>query len=152
MSETSENHTVEGLPVFTVEEEALKKEEILKKRQKLIKLSEDGEISQSVQNIKKSNNKVIEKIYKDYEIKQAEKANLFLTDLLISKFSDLLGGLEAIENSKELEKELQNDKLLRRDVKSIVEKLSPYLPYLGFLSGVTVGKHVIKNKFKDDKL
>ena len=39
------------------------------------------------------------------------------------------------------------DKLLKRDVKSVVEKLSPYLPYLGILSGgVTVGKHIIKKQ------
>ena len=123
------------------------KADIMKKREELIRLSEDGEISQSVQNLKKASDKVILKIYAEYEVKQAEKANAFLTDLLISKFADLLGGLEAIESSEELEKELVKDKLLKRDVKSVVEKLSPYLPYLGILSGgVTVGKHVIKKQ------
>ena len=123
------------------------KHDVMKKREELIRLSEDGEISQSVQNLKKASDKVILKIYSEYEIKQAEKANVFLTDLLISKFADLLGGLEAIESSEELEKELVKDKLLKRDVKSVVEKLSPYLPYLGILSGgITVGKHVIKKQ------
>ena len=125
------------------------KKEVMKKREELIKLSEDGEISQSVQNLKKANDKVIQKIYSEYEVKQAERANEFLTDLLISKFADILGGLEAIESSEELEKELEKDKLLKRDLKSVVEKLSPYLPYLGILSGgVTVGKHVIKKRNK----
>ena len=86
----------------------------------MIRLSEDGEISQS------PSNEVILKIYAEYEVKQAEKANTFLTDLLISKFSDLFGGLDAIESSDELEKELVNDKLLRKDVKSLVEKLTPF--------------------------
>ena len=123
----------------------------MKKREKLIRLFEDGEISQSVQNLKKLSDKVILKIYAEYEAKQAEKANVFLTNLLISKFADLLGGLEAIESSEELEKELIKDKLLKCDVKSVVEKLSPYLPYLGILSGgVTVGKHVIKKQSKKD--
>ena len=121
------------------------KKEVMKKREELIRLSEDGEITQSVQNLKKANDKVILKIHAEYEIKQAEKANTFLTDLLISKFADLLGGLEAIESSEELEKELVRDKLLKRDVKSVVEELNPYIPYLGILSGgITVGKHVIK--------
>ena len=125
------------------------KKEVMKKCEELIKLSEDGEINQSVQNLNKSIDKVITKIYTEYEVKQAEKANEFLTDLLISKFADLLGGLEAIESSEELEKELVKDKLLKRDVKSVIEKISPYLPYLGILSGgVTVGKHVIKKQTK----
>ena len=132
--------------------EALK-HDVMKKHEELIRLSEDGEISQLVQNLKKVSDKIILKIYNEYEIKQAEKANVFLTDLLISKFADLLGGLEAIESSEELEKELVKDKLLKRDVKSVVEKLSPYLPYLGILSGgVTVGKHVIKKQSKKDDI
>ena len=91
------------------------------------------------------------KIHAEYEVKQSKKANAFLTDLLISKFAELLGGLDAIESSDELEKELGNDKLLKRDVKSVVEKVSPYLPYLRILSGgVTVGKHVIKKQSKTD--
>ena len=50
-----------------------------------------------------------------------------------------------------MEKELQNNKLLRKDVKSVVERLTPVLPYLGILSGgVIVGKHVVKHKTKND--
>ena len=128
------------------------KTEVMKKRKELIRLSEDGEITQSVQNLKKANDKVILKIYSEYEIKQAEKANIFLTDLLISKFSDLLGGFEAIETSEELEKELAKDKLLKRDLKSVLERFSPYLPYLGIFSGgITVGKHVIKKRADKQK-
>ena len=153
MSENSEHVEVPQIETSTTASEEKQtqdvKKEVMKKREELIKLSEDGEISQSVQNLKKSSDKVILKIYAEYEVKQAEKANAFLTDLLISKFADLLGGLEAIESSEELEKELEKDKLLKRDLKSVVEKLSPYLPYLGILSGgVTVGKHVIKKKNK----
>ena len=154
MSENSEHIEVPQMESNTSASDQEKqtqdtKKEVMKKREELIRLSEDGEISQSVQNLKKASDKVILKIYSEYEIKQAEKANVFLTDLLISKFADLLGGLEAIESSEELEKELVKDKLLKRDVKSVVEKLSPYLPYLGILSGgVTVGKHVIKKRTK----
>ena len=102
--------------------------------------------------MKKASNKVILKIYKEYETQQAEKANAFLTDLLISKFSDFLGGLEAIESSEELEKDLVKDKLLKRDVKNILEKITPYLPFLGLLSGgITVGKHVVRKKYSEKK-
>ena len=149
MSEQSEHVEI---PTVMTEEQALTKADILKKREELIRLCEDGEISHSVQNLKKANDKVILKIYVEYEVRQAEKAKVFLTDLLISKFADLLGELDAIESSEELEKELVNDKLLKKDVKSLVEKLTPFLPYLGILSGgVTVGKHVVKHKTKDFK-
>ena len=74
----------------------------------------------------------------------------YKANMLISRFSDLLGGLDAIESSEELGKELRADKLLKRDVKSIVERFTPFLPFLPFLeiiSGrVTVGKHVIKHR------
>ena len=124
-------------------------EEIAKKRIELFLLSEDEEIPQSVAQLKKASGKQVMKIYAEYERQQTEKANAFLTDLLMSKFSDLLGGLEAIESSDELEKDLSKDKLLRRDVKFLVEKVTPFLPYLGILSGgITVGKHVVKKKYQ----
>ena len=130
------------------------REEIATKRNELLRLSEDGEIPQSVASLKKASGKVVLKIYAEYERQQAEKANAFLTDLLVSKFADLLGGLEAIESNAELEKELSKDKLLRRDVKFLVEKVTPYLPCLGLVSGgITVGKHVVKKKYhgKEEK-
>ena len=129
-----------------------REEEIDRKRQELLRLSEDGEIKQSVACIKKASNKVVLRIYSEYELVQEEKANAFLTDLLISKFSDLLGGLEAIESADELEKDLEKDKLLKRDVKNIVEKITPYLPCLRLISGgITVGKHVVKKKYTGKK-
>ena len=157
MSETSDHIEVPQMESDTSSSAQEKqtqnaKKEVMKKREELIRLSEDGEITQSVQNLKKANDKVILKIHAEYEIKHAEKTNAFLTDFLISKFADLLGGLEAIESSEELEKELVRDKLLKRDVKSVVGELTPYLPYLGILSGgITVGKHVIKKRAKKTK-
>ena len=122
-------------------------EDVEKKRAELIKLSEDGEIEQSVKVIRKSSEKTINKIYAEYEAKQADKANSFRTDMLIRRFSDLLGGLDAIESGDELGKELIADKLLRRDVKSIVERFTPFLPFLGIISGgVAVGQQMIKHK------
>ena len=44
-----------------------------------------------------------------------QKANEFLTDMLISKFSRFTGGLGAIHSIENME-ELNKDKLLRRDV------------------------------------
>ena len=53
-----------------------------------------------------------------------QKANEFLTDLIISRFSKSLGGLDAIESPEELSNELKKDELLERDVYSCGESKS----------------------------
>ena len=84
-----------------------------------------------------------------YERKRMQKANEFLTDQLISKFADALGGLDPIESSEVLSDELQKDDLLKSDVIKVVEKISPCIPFLGFLSGgITTAKHVYDHKYK----
>ena len=98
-------------------------------------LAEDGELDKSVAYIKKASKKIIDKLYSEYERKRAQKANEFLTDLLISKFAQSLGGLDAISQPDELSSELKRDELLKRDVLSLVESISPYIPFLGILSG-----------------
>ena len=71
-----------------------------------------------------------------------QRTNEFLTDFVTSKFSGLLGGLDAIEDPKEMEEELAKDKHLKRDVVNIITTKIPYLPYIGQLSGdVTIGKY-----------
>ena len=118
-----------------------------KKRNILLKLAEDGDLDKSVAYIKKASHKAINKLYTNYERKRMQKANEFLTDLLISRFSNTLGGLDAIESSEELSKELKKDELLKRDVFSLVEKITPYIPLLGILSGgITTGKHIYGHK------
>ena len=50
-----------------------------------------------------------------------------------------------VDSGEELKTELDQDKLFRSDVKSVVGKLSPYIPYLGIVScGVTTVKHVYR--------
>ena len=121
---------------------------LIKKRSKLLRLSEDGELSQSVKYIKKALNKVINKLYQEYKQKSLEKANKFITDVLISEFSGLLGSLHAIDSVKNIEDELKEDKLLKRDVENLISSITPYLPYLGLVSsGITVGKHVSNHMY-----
>ena len=104
-----------------------------KKRDELLKLAEDGDLDKSVNYIKKASQKVINKLYTEYERKRMQKANEFLTDLLISRFTNTLGGLDAIESPEELTKELNEDELLKRDIHSLVERITPFIPFLGFL-------------------
>ena len=118
-----------------------------KKRDKLLKLAEDGDLDKSVAYIKKASQKVINKLYTEYEHKRMQKANEFLTDLIISKFANTSGGLDAIKSPEELTKELNKDELLKRDVHSLVERITPYIPFLGIISaGITTAKHVYGHK------
>ena len=111
-----------------------------------MKLAADGDLDKSVAYIKASQ-KVINKLYTEYERKRMQKVNEFLTDLLISKFANTLGGLDAIESPEELTKDLNKDELLKRDVHSLVERITPFIPFLGFLSGgITTAKHVYGHK------
>ena len=50
-----------------------------------------------------------------------------------------------VDSGEELKTEVHQDKLFRIDAKSLVGKLSPYIPYLGIVSGgVTTVKHVYR--------
>ena len=80
-----------------------------------------------------------------------QKANAFLTDLIISKYAKILGEFDAIEDPEVLAEELRRDELLKRDVQRVVEMFSTYTPYLGILSrSVTTAKHVYNHKSKPD--
>ena len=53
--------------------------------------------------------------------------------------------INMVDSGNELREELNQDKLFRSDVKSVVAKLSPYVSYLGIVSGgVTTVKHVYR--------
>lgn len=64
-------------------------------------------------------------------------------------FSDTLGGLDAIESSEQLYSDLRKDELLKKDVYTVIETITPYLRFLGILSGgITTAKHVYNHKTK----
>jgi hypothetical protein len=114
-------------------------------RAELIRLSNAGEIKQSESYLMKASGKVIMKIRREYIVAQREKANVVLAEALIQKFSDLMEAINMVDSGNELREELNQDKLFKSDVKSVVTKLSPYIPYLGIVSGgVTTVKHVYR--------
>jgi predicted fused transcriptional regulator/phosphomethylpyrimidine kinase len=76
-------------------------------REELISLAEAGEIKYTPKNIKKASQAVLEKINRDYDRKQTDEANEFLSDKIISKFSELLNNLDMIKEPGETKKELQ---------------------------------------------
>jgi hypothetical protein len=119
--------------------------EIEDSRAELIRLSNAGEIKQAESYLKKASGKVIMKIRREYITAQREKANVVLVEALIEKFSNLMEAINMVDSGNELREELNQDKLFKSDVKSVVAKLSPYIPYLGIVSGgVTTVKHVYR--------
>ena len=86
--------TVPDCEVEEVEEETQSIED--KKRLELIKLSENGEITQSVKYIKKASNKVINKFHSEWLYMQQDKTNEILADVLIVKFAELMGMLDTV--------------------------------------------------------
>ena len=119
--------------------------EIEDSRAELIRLSNAGEIKQSESYLKKASGKVITKVRREYITAQREKANVVLAEALIEKFSNLMESINMVDSGNELREELNQDKLFKSDVKSVVAKLSPYIPYLGIVSGgVTTVKHVYR--------
>ena len=117
----------------------------------LIHLAEAGEIPQSVRCIEKANNKVVKKMYAKYQMKEQDKNNAVLTDVLITKFSELMGMLNTVPSGELLAAELKEDKLLQRDIKRVVEFISPFIPFIGIITGgATLGKHVMKQQRNED--
>ena len=116
-------------------------------RMRMIKLAEAGEISQSVKYIKKASDKVISKLYAEYQIMEEDKNNTILADVLITKFSELMGMLQTVPSGELLAAELREDKLLQGDIKKAVSFISPFIPFIGAITGgATLGKHMMRKQ------
>ena len=128
------------------------KEKVDQKRMKMIQLSEAGEVSQSVGYIKKASDLVICKLYANYVYREQEKTNAVLAETLIVKFADLLEMLNKVPSAKDLAVELKEDKLLQGNVKAAINLISPFIPFIGLVTGgATVGKHVMRKQAEQTK-
>ena len=116
-------------------------------RMKMIQLAESGEISQSVKYIKKASDKVISKLYAEYLMIEQDKSNTILADVLITKFSELMGMLETVPSGDLLAAELKEDKLLQGNIKTAVSFVAPFIPFIGVITGgATLGKHMMRQR------
>ncbi len=119
-------------------------------RAELITLAEKGEIKQGVAYIKKASHSALEKIKGDYERKQLEETNEYLSETLMEKLSEFMEATNMIDNAKSMEEELVLNKMVKRDLKNILGHITPYIPLIGLVCGVTiVGKHVYNKKPAD---
>ena len=116
-------------------------------RAELITLAEKGEIKHSVKYIKKASQNALEKIKGDYERKQLEETNDYLSETLMGKLSEFMEATNMIDDAKSMEEELVHNKMIKRDLKNILGYVTPYIPLIGLVCGVTiVGKHVYNKK------
>ena len=116
-------------------------------RMRMVQLAEAGEISQSVKYIKKASDKVISKLHAEYLMIEQDKNNTILSDVLITKFSELMGMLQTVPSGELLAAELREDKLLQGDIKKAVGFISPFIPFIGAITGgATLGKHMMRQR------
>ena len=70
-----------------------------------------------------------------------------VTDVLITKLSELMANLDLVKDNVSLEDGLSKNELFKRDVKRIIGYLTPYVPMVGLVSGgITIGAHVADKK------
>ncbi len=116
-------------------------------RAELITLAEKGEIKHSVAYIKKASHSALEKIKGDHERKQLEETNEYISETLMEKLSEFMEATNMIDDAKSMEEELVRNKMVKRDLKNILGHITPYIPLIGLVYGVTiVGKHVYNKK------
>ncbi len=121
-------------------------------RAELITLAEKHEIKHSVNYIKKASQSALEKIKEDYERKQLEETNEYLSETLMGKLSEFMESADMIDDAKSLEEELARNKMVKRDLKNILGHITPYIPLIGLVCGATiVGKHLYNKKPTEDK-
>ena len=117
-------------------------------REKLISLAEKGKINYSPKYIQKANRDALEKIKIKYDRKNTEKSSKMVSNLLVSKLSDLLEKTNLIESSSELKQELEENELFKEELNELVnDQLMPLIPQIGLISGgVTVVEKIIKKR------
>ena len=118
-------------------------------RAELITLAEKGEIKHGAAYIKKASHSALEKIKGDYERKQLEETNEYISETLMGKLSEFMEATNMIDDAKSMEEELVHNKMVKRDLdlKNILGHITPYIPLIGLVCGATiVGKHIYNKK------
>ena len=117
-------------------------------REKLISLAEKGKINYSPKYIQKANRDALEKIKIEYDRKITEKSSKMVSNLLVSKLSDILEKTTLIESSDVLKQKLDENELFKEEFTELInDELMPYIPKIGLVSGgVTVVEEIIKKR------
>ena len=117
-------------------------------REKLISLAEKGKINYSLKYIQKANRDALEKIKIKYDRKITEKSSKMVSNLLVSKLSDILEKTDLIESSDVFKQKLDENELFKEEFTELInDELMPYIPKIGLVSGgATVVEEIIKKR------
>ena len=115
-------------------------------REKLISLAEKGKINYTPKYIQKASRDILEKIKIRYDRKNTEKSSKMVSDLIVSKVSDMLEKTNLIDSSSELKKELDENEMFKEELYEMVnDQLIPLIPHIGLVSGgVTIAEKIIR--------
>ena len=116
-------------------------------KEELLRLVAERKIKYTEKYIRKASDEVLEKIYNEHQRNEFDEKNEQLAELLIKKFSKLMKSLEAVKDNISLENDLASNELLKRDLKSVINFVKPYVPFIGLLSGgLTIGSSACDGK------
>ena len=116
-------------------------------REKLLQLVAERKIRNTTKYIESATDEMLEKIYNDYQRKQLDETNEKIANILIKQVSGLMESLELVEDSESLKKDLEDNELLKRDVKNVLCFITPYIPYIGLAcGGICISRYVWKKR------
>ena len=122
-------------------------------REKLISLAEKGKINYSPKYIQKANRDALEKIKIRYDRKNTEKSSKMISNLIVSKLSDILEKTDLIDSSSELKQELDGNELFKEELNELVnDELIPLIPKIGLVSGGVAEKIIKKRMGKQGEM
>jgi hypothetical protein len=105
-------------------------------RGKVISLIDRGEVKRTHAAVKKLGRKTLEKILAEHAQNRIEETNEMLSDALLNQLGDLMGNVGMV-------KELNDNDLFKRDAKTLISHITPYIPMIGLVcGGLIVAKHV----------
>ena len=118
-------------------------------REEVLRLANEGKIRHTNKYVEKASDETLEKIYKNYLAKQLDETNDHVADTLIRQLSELMTHLELVDvdDKESLKKDLGDSDLFKRDVKSVLSYVTPYIPFVGLIcGGICITKYVVKKK------
>ena len=121
-------------------------------REEVLKLVEEGKIKRTVKYIEKQSDESLEKMYKAYIVKELDETNERIANTLIDQTLNLLGSMGIVDDKEDLKKDLKESELFKRNLKSILSYVTPYIPLIGLACGaIYLGKHMLRRKKEEEE-
>ena len=119
-------------------------------RSDLISLSEKEKVNYTSKYLQKASRNALEKI-KKYDLEQLELTVELFSNMIIHEFTKFLHRAKLLQDPDELQKNLQANKLFKREVKKILSDIVSTFPHIGLISGgFTTAEQVVKERVVED--